>query len=226
MNKRQGFAPILLIVLALVISVGGVGIGLAWKTNILDKILPPNIKELFGRGAGPTDGTPTNGEEPTNEENGEPTAEDPTKDWKSYTSEDLKITFRYPPGWYITPKSGERRISITSYDLQERLKIEPLYPTRLGELMVQLTLSATDKPTNKTVREWAIELCADDHCVVEEETITLGSKEWIGVSNGDPSLLISSGTKVYSLFITGLEADAPQAWEQLELFISTLGFQE
>ena len=216
MNKaKQGVIPVILLaVLALVVAAGGIGIGLAWKTEVLDKVLPPNIKEFFGRGPKTTDGTPTNGEE------------DPTKDWESYTSEDLKITFRYPPGWYITPKSGERRISITSYDLQERLKIEPLYPTRLGELMVQLTLSATDKPTNKTVREWAIELCADDHCVVEEETITLGSKEWIGVSNGDPSLLISSGTKVYSLFITGLEADAPQAWEQLELFISTLGFQE
>ena len=60
MNKRQGFVPILLIVLALVVSVGGVGIGLAWKTDVFDKWLPPNIKELFGRGE-KNDGVGTEG---------------------------------------------------------------------------------------------------------------------------------------------------------------------
>lgn len=51
---RKSFIPTILIaVLALVIAVGGVGIGLAWRTNYLDKWLPPNIKKMFGRGEKP-----------------------------------------------------------------------------------------------------------------------------------------------------------------------------
>ena len=54
MVSRKGFTPVVLIaVLALVIAVGGVGIGLAWKTDYLDKWLPANIKEMFGRGEKP-----------------------------------------------------------------------------------------------------------------------------------------------------------------------------
>lgn len=51
---KKGFIPIILIAaLAFVIAVGGVGIGLTWRTDYLDKILPPNIKEMFGRGEKP-----------------------------------------------------------------------------------------------------------------------------------------------------------------------------
>ncbi len=54
MGSRKGFTPVVLIaVLALVIAVGGVGIGLAWKTEYFDKWLPVNIKEMFGRGEKP-----------------------------------------------------------------------------------------------------------------------------------------------------------------------------
>lgn len=44
---------ILVTILTLIVIVGGVGIGLAWKTDVLDKVLPPNIKEMFGRGEKP-----------------------------------------------------------------------------------------------------------------------------------------------------------------------------
>lgn len=41
---------VIVIALALVIAVGGIGIGLAWRTDYLDKWLPPNVKRMFGRG--------------------------------------------------------------------------------------------------------------------------------------------------------------------------------
>lgn len=85
---KKGFAPTILVaVLALVIAVGGVGIGLAWRTDVLDKVLPPNIKEMFGRG-----------EEPE-EEPGEKPEED--KDWKTYSNPEADFTFEYPPDWKI-----------------------------------------------------------------------------------------------------------------------------
>jgi len=47
---KRGFIPVVLIaVLALVIAVGGVGVGLAWKTDILDRWLPAGVAEFLGK---------------------------------------------------------------------------------------------------------------------------------------------------------------------------------
>jgi hypothetical protein len=46
-----------------VIAVGGIGIGLAWRTNRLDKWLPSNIKEMFGRGERPEEKPEVEGKE-------------------------------------------------------------------------------------------------------------------------------------------------------------------
>jgi len=108
-RNRKGFIPIILVaVLALVVSVGGVGIGLAWRTEILDKYLPPNIQELFGRGSKPADGVQTNGEQlsdgkeqPRGDEE-EPPAEDKTKDWKVYNSAPYSYSIKYPNDWTVS----------------------------------------------------------------------------------------------------------------------------
>src|SRR3989337_2651913 len=100
-NKREGFIPVILLaVLALVVAVGGVGIGLAWKTNVLDTWLPASVKGFFGKEVNPTDGgtTTDDGTESTGED-GEPTPEDPTKDWKSYDSTKLGLFLKYPADW-------------------------------------------------------------------------------------------------------------------------------
>lgn len=114
-KSRDGFAPILIIIVVAVLAIGGVGIGLAWKTGVLDKSLPPNVKEFFGKEITPTDGEQTDGEQPatngkqTNGKeptNGEetPPAEDPTKDWKVYKSPTYGYTVKYPQNW--TWRSG------------------------------------------------------------------------------------------------------------------------
>lgn len=65
---KKGFAPIILIaVLALVLAPGGLGVGLVWKTEHLDKVLPLSIKGMFGRGEKPEEKP---GEEPAEEEPG------------------------------------------------------------------------------------------------------------------------------------------------------------
>ncbi len=101
MDKKQGFAPILLIIVALIVAIGGIGAGLAWKTNVLDKWLPQNVKEFFGKEVTPTNGEQPNGEEePTNGE--EPTSEDPTKDWKVYSRAQYGYSFKYPSDWVVS----------------------------------------------------------------------------------------------------------------------------
>lgn len=94
---RKGFIPVILItVLALVIAVGGVGIGLAWKTSRLDRWLPPNIKEMFGRGEKPEEP-----EEEPEEKPEEKPEEDPTKDWKTYTNTKGNYQLKVPEGFWI-----------------------------------------------------------------------------------------------------------------------------
>lgn len=79
---------ILITILALIAIIGGVGIGLAWRTSYLDRWLPPSVKERFGRGEKP-------GEEP-GEKPGEQPEEGPTKDWKTYKNEKHGYSFKYP----------------------------------------------------------------------------------------------------------------------------------
>jgi len=120
---KKGFVPVILTaVLALVIAVGGVGIGLAWKTNRLDKWLPPNIKEMFGRG-----------EKPEKEPEEEP-EEDLTKDWKTYESEFYGISFKYPETYQITEQSAEGiRIGAIRLILSDQ--------TRPGSLRIDVLLN-------------------------------------------------------------------------------------
>lgn len=94
--SRKGFTPVILIaVLALIIAVGGVGIGLAWKTSYLDKWLPLNVKGMFGRGEKPEEEP---GEEP--EEEPEPAKASELKSldgtWNLYTNYQLGFSIKVP----------------------------------------------------------------------------------------------------------------------------------
>lgn len=101
MTTKQGFIPaILIVVLALVIAVGGVGIGLAWRTNYLDKYLPAKVKEFLGKEVKPSDQAEEPGEEPSDSE----PEEDKTKNWKTYTSPVYGYSIKYPPDWSLAPE--------------------------------------------------------------------------------------------------------------------------
>lgn len=100
MTSKKGFIPTILIaVLALVIAVGGIGIGLAWRTNYLDKYLPARVKDLLGKEIKHGDQGEEPGEEPTEREE-----EDKTKEWKSYTSTKFGYSIEYPPDWTLAPE--------------------------------------------------------------------------------------------------------------------------
>lgn len=106
--RKSGFAPILLlVVLALMIAVGGIGIGLAWRTNYLDKYLPARVKELLGKEAKPGDQVSDQGEQPGEEPGEEPSKseEDKTKDWKTFVSPVYGYSIKYPPDWSIAPEA-------------------------------------------------------------------------------------------------------------------------
>ncbi|PJC21827.1 hypothetical protein CO059_03105 [candidate division WWE3 bacterium CG_4_9_14_0_2_um_filter_48_10] len=109
---RQGFIPVILItVLALVIAVGGVGIGLAWRTNRLDKWLRPNIKEMFRRGERPEEEEEKPGEEPETKP-----GEDLTKDWKTYENEFYGISFKYPKTYQGSTEPEEKGVRLILSD--------------------------------------------------------------------------------------------------------------
>lgn len=87
----RGFAPIvILIVVAVVISVGSAGV-LAWKTTVLDPYLPADVKTFLGK-------QPVSSSTPSNSEL---KVEDATKDWKTYTSANVGYTLKYPSSWAI-----------------------------------------------------------------------------------------------------------------------------
>ena len=74
---------------------------------MLDKILPPNIKEFLGKEITLTNGEQSAGDEGTQPgEEGEPTAEDPTKDWKTYESSLYGYTIKYPEDWVASQNTA------------------------------------------------------------------------------------------------------------------------
>lgn len=97
-GRKGAFPTILIVALALVITAAGVGFGLAWRTEYLDKWLPVGVREFFGRHQ-VSEGEET--EQPNEKPNGETPkpAEDETKDWKIYRAEFYEI--KYPPNWKI-----------------------------------------------------------------------------------------------------------------------------
>lgn len=89
--SRKRIVPIILITVFVVAVVSG--IGLAWRTEYLDRWLPPNIKEMFGRGEKP--------EEELEEEPEEKPEEDFAKNWKVYLNEEGSYQVKIPQDWEI-----------------------------------------------------------------------------------------------------------------------------
>uniref|UniRef100_A0A832E0I1 Uncharacterized protein n=1 Tax=candidate division WWE3 bacterium TaxID=2053526 RepID=A0A832E0I1_UNCKA len=219
-NKRQGFAPILLIILAAVLAVGGIGIGLAWKTNVLDKWLPANVKEFLGKEITPTNGEQpaTDGEEPTGEDQ-QPNVEDQTKDWKSYMGSGFKI--KYPPTWYAT-QDGEA-VWISSYPFSKSGN-SLLAQVPSGEVLARLTVDDPAEPTSDAdFRDYLKEQYpALEGYTVEEGITNLGPFEWIVVNNGYGSMQTLAQDKVLATLIQGpTREEARDRWEILDLVFST-----
>jgi hypothetical protein len=98
---RRGFVPVVVIIaLALLAIFGGTTI-IAWRTTLLDSYLPQTVKEFLGKeksGSGATSVT-SDTSKPSLQDS-ETTVEDPTKDWKTYTTNtELGFSFKYPAGW-------------------------------------------------------------------------------------------------------------------------------
>lgn len=103
MKIRNGFAPLIIIVIIAAVAVIGGGVALVWRTTYLDPILPSTVREFLRRG-GAVPSSESSAETPseTPSEESEPPAEDLTKGWKTYTNEKLGFSFKYPPTWVVT----------------------------------------------------------------------------------------------------------------------------
>lgn len=82
-SKIFPWKKLLLILLALFVLLGGVGVGLAWRTDILDQWLPQNIIEILGRKKQlveepekQSEQSPEDSEEPTEEPGAQPQEEE------------------------------------------------------------------------------------------------------------------------------------------------------
>lgn len=235
MNRsRKGVIPVILIVvLALVIAVGGVGIGLAWKTNVLDKWLPVNVKEFFGKEITPTNGEQTNGEQPNGEEestNGEePTPEDPTKDWKSYTSERLGFSAKYPKDWQVVddPDGVDRGFNFSSLDIAYDLVLSPIKGITIG-------ISIVSNSNALTAREW-LTTESGFSPVVKEDLLVGGNStalgewdgEWLGMAVG---AVVEVDNEIYSFVCyyprgAGV-SEKNRCTEVLKLMLGTVEFLE
>ena len=106
--ERRGVAlPIVLIAVVLAIAIG-TGVAVVWRTRYFDSALPAAIKDFLGIEEPPTESSTETPSE---------TSEDPTKDWKTYTNEELGFSFKYPEdwkfadlgdGWFVFgPRAGE-----------------------------------------------------------------------------------------------------------------------
>ena len=108
---RRGFVPVVAIIaLAFIAVLSGTTL-VSWKTSYLDYYLPQIVKDFFGKTETDTNGAPTNyDKEEPGEEDSEITAEDPTKDWKTYTNTELGFSFKYPT--YLGKKQAEADIEV------------------------------------------------------------------------------------------------------------------
>ncbi len=245
-NKKQGFIPIILaVVLALVVVVGGVGVGLAWKTDVLDKILPPNVKEFFGRGPKTTDGEPTNGEqtngeqpngeeEPTNGE--EPTPEDPIKDWKSYIDTKVGYRVKYPLSWFVYLRTGSGIVDnldftwFTSVDVSGQLDgggagAGSILSIPAGEAFVIVGVIGSDKKKTETLANWVRnnDISESEGSVTVRENAVFGGSSWTELTSPyRRTFYTAKGSFVY-FFAIDLIAGGLNATnlELVELMVST-----
>lgn len=99
---RRGFAPAVAIIALALIAIFSGSFLVAWRTSILDQYLPQAVKEFFRKTEIETSGTPitSDNSEPSSEDS-ETTAEDPTKDWETYTNTELGFSFKYPRDWAL-----------------------------------------------------------------------------------------------------------------------------
>lgn len=108
---RRGFVPLVAIIaLALVALFSGTAL-VAWRTTLLDSYLPQTVKEFLGKSqAGPTGVPTTSDSSKPSSQDSEPTAENSTKDWKTYTNTELGFSFKYPRDWAL----GENESTVLS----------------------------------------------------------------------------------------------------------------
>lgn len=94
MKMRSGFAPLIIIVVIAAVAVIGGGAVIVRRTTYLDFILPSTVREFLHRG-GAVPSSESSSETPSET----PEPEDPTKDWKTYTSSKHGFSFKYPKDW-------------------------------------------------------------------------------------------------------------------------------
>lgn len=216
---KSGIAPlILVIIIGIVLAAGGLGLGLAWKAG------------LFGKPGGPTDGTTTNGTQPTPPpSDGE---EDPTKDWKVYTNTEYGYTIKYPQGWFLGSAENAKEVDIYIH--------EP--PFGFSEWPFRVSISVRENPdglsagayVDKILNTYDLDTRASFEAEGKRTTYIVAgqeAEEVIGLISayGIIEVFVPRGALMFHLSITPYEAGEPaneSAAETFRTMVKTFSFTE
>lgn len=217
--SRRGIAPIVVIIaLAIAVLLGG-GAVVAWKTSYLDSYLPQTVKEFFGKslpdsGVAPT--TPDGIETPS--QDSEPTAEDPTKDWKIYTNEEFGFSFKHPNDWFIRVRGAGPVELVTVSSRLEELDASGASLGFPEDAVVFRIAHELGNYYGKSLKEYV------ESSFGNAAEIGFAGKIWITSSN-DPAnrfYFASNSGNIYSIWFSYKDSEDLKV---LELIASTITFR-
>lgn len=182
---RRGFVS-LAIVAALTFTALLIGTAsVAWKTSLLDSYLSQPVKEFLGKVQTNSSGlsTTSDSSQPPSQ-NSQPTAENPTKDWKIYTNTKIGLSFKYPADWSIEEYPNGSAIFPDGF----LVYVIPPGAQRADFRNVQIAyVGVLNNPAFKSnysnLRDWVI----SDNPNEKAPPVVFGNKTWVETTNSKPA---------------------------------------
>ena len=239
--ERRGVAlPIVLIAVVLAIAIG-TGVAVVWRTRYFDSALPAAIKDFLGIEEPPTESS-------TETPSETPQSEDPTKDWKSYTNEEIGLSFKYPDDWYVYEEDvSDKPLFRANYLIEvasnQHLPSRPPLVSSIvskedypqDTVVVRITFVSDGYYTDPTNKRVPFKNAEDFiHGFVDEDAklskVNFGEREWVEATSANyteeynlRTLYVMALTKkVYLLTFPKPVSEAEE--ESIELIASTIKF--
>lgn len=233
---RRGFVPTVIIVALALIALFGVTALAAWKTSFFDSYLPEKVKDFLGKSISGSPSAVTSDQTSSGSQYSQNEVADLTKDWKTYTNEELGFSFKYPKDWVLYPdvsggllwKLGNYIIDITDFPKIEG-RVELIYPISPVQLRIIYVSGPHNGDVYLNLEEFGRLVHSGD--VGEIYSGSLNYQEswgrmWVkkNTLDGNPPMFYTLGSNGngYAVYIP--EDIDSSVLEIIELVISTLRF--